>query len=174
MSDIYGSWQVQTRTTFPFGRRIKNAGNVKTQMCCRRCFFFICMCFGTFLFLYVHRFWHCSAFLLMEMFWAVVMCVTPVPNTLLNAPEAVHEHHLCSLSFLHSPWNEALCYFPCTRCIICSTGRCSNHCECEQMWECCREERILVVQTVPQASCCVWPPCSDLYTMREPLLLADT
>ena len=34
--------------------------------------FFICMCFGTFVNLHLHRFWGCSVLLLMEMFWAIV------------------------------------------------------------------------------------------------------
>lgn len=47
----------------------------------------------------------------------------------------------------------------------------------DKMWECFGEEsseRILVVQTVPQTRCCVWPCCSNLGTMREPLLHTDT
>lgn len=46
------------------------------------------------------------------------------------------------------------------------------------MWECFvadSSERILVVQMVPRAPRCVWPPCCNLYArdQREPVLLMD-
>lgn len=67
--------------------------------------------------------------------------------------------------------------FSLERIVFYSTDRCINGFECEHMRECFGEEsseRILVVQMVPQAACCVWPPCSNLQAMREPLLLIDT